>query len=347
LKKQLIGFIKLALSLGIGFGLVVWFLSQMSGGERQQVIEDTKRAKILWVIIPPLISLLSNYFRTQRWRLLLRPLGYNPRFLNTFLSVMIMYFLNLFIPRLGEVSRCGILARYEKVPMDKAIGTMVLERLTDLVCLLIVAILLVAFEHDKFIQLYYEIYKNSKATYGAVIAKYQVSPFITYGFLAALVLGFIVFLSLQSRKHGLQKIMKNLGERAMGLVNGIISIKDIHNPWEFLFHSVAIWVCYLLTPYFTFKMFPETSQLGILCAGVCLFFGGIAYSLTPGGLGLAPIFTNIILQLYGIAGAVAISVGWVGWGVQTIAVLAVGVVSFILIAIINREPSLKDVSLKT
>jgi hypothetical protein len=347
LKKQLIGFIKLAVSLGIGFGLVVWFLSQMSSSERQQVIEDTKRANIIWVIVPALISLLSNYFRTQRWRLMLRPLGYNPRFLNTFLSVMIMYFLNLFIPRLGEVSRCGILARYEKVPMDKAIGTMVLERLTDMVCLLVVAVLLIVFEHDKFIQLYNQIYKNSKATYGDVIAKHQVSPLVTYGLLAALVIGFAVFLGLQARKHGLQKIAKNIGERTMGLIKGVISIKDINNPWEFLFHTVAIWVCYLLTPYFTFRMFPETSQLGILCAGVCLFFGGIAYSLTPGGLGLAPIFTNIILKLYGIAGTVAISVGWVGWGVQTIAVLVVGAASFILIAIINREPSLKEVSLKT
>jgi uncharacterized membrane protein YbhN (UPF0104 family) len=347
LKKKLVGYIQLALSLGIGFGLVYWFLSQMSDDEKQQVIDNTKRASFIWVIIPPLISLLSNYFRTQRWRLLLRPLGYNPRFLNTFLSVMIMYFLNLFVPRLGEVSRCGILTRYEKVPMDKAIGTMVLERLADVVCLGIVAALLLVLEHNKFLQLYDEIVKNSKASYGNVIAKNQVSPYVTYGFLAILVIGFGVFIAVQARSGGLQKLISNLRERAIGLIKGIISIKDINNPWEFLFHTVAIWVCYLLTPYFSFRMFPETAHLGMLAAGICLFFGGVAFSLTPGGLGLAPIFTGIVLQLYGVAGALAVSLGWVAWGVQTIAVLAVGAISFIVLAIINRDPSLEEVSLKT
>ncbi len=347
MKKKLVGYIQLALSLGIGFGLVYWFLSQMSDDEKQQVIDNTKRASFIWVIIPPLISLLSNYFRTQRWRLLLRPLGYNPRFLNTFLSVMIMYFLNLFVPRLGEVSRCGILTRYEKVPMDKAIGTMVLERLADVVCLGIVAALLLVLEHNKFLQLYDEIVKNSKASYGNVIAKNQVSPYVTYGFLAILVIGFGVFIAVQARSGGLQKLISNLRERAIGLIKGIISIKDINNPWEFLFHTVAIWVCYLLTPYFSFRMFPETAHLGMLAAGICLFFGGVAFSLTPGGLGLAPIFTGIVLQLYGVAGALAVSLGWVAWGVQTIAVLAVGAISFIVLAIINRDPSLEEVSLKT
>ncbi|MFI4963676.1 MAG: lysylphosphatidylglycerol synthase transmembrane domain-containing protein [Legionellales bacterium] len=142
MKKYIGSIIKLVVSLGIGVALVFWFVGQMSPSDKQNVIDDVKRANYVWVIIPPLIGLISNYFRTQRWRILLRSLGYNPAFLNTFLSVMIMYFLNLFFPRLGEVSRCGVLSRYEKIPLDKAIGTMVLERVMDLVCIGIVSLLL-------------------------------------------------------------------------------------------------------------------------------------------------------------------------------------------------------------
>ena len=112
MKKYLSGIIKLAISLGIGGALVYWFLSQMSESDKQQVISDLQRANYFWVIAGPTVGLISNAFRTQRWRLLLKPLGYQPRFWNTFFSVMMMYFLNLFFPRLGEVSLCVVLNRY-------------------------------------------------------------------------------------------------------------------------------------------------------------------------------------------------------------------------------------------
>ena len=272
MKKHLGNILKLAFSLGIGVALVYWFVGQMSASDKQHVVEDVKRANYLWVIMPPVIGLVSNYFRSERWRLLLRSLGYNPGFWNTFLSVMLMYFLNLFFPRLGEVSRCGVLARYEKIPVDKAIGTMVLERLMDVVCLGIVVAILILTEHDKFFLLYEQIVKNSQTTFGDIIAKNQISPVVKYGVIIAVFLALTAFIGWQIRAKGFENIVADIKERMLGLWRGIISIKDVQNPFLFIFHTVMIWVLYFLMGYTGFRMFPETSHLSLLCAGVCLFF---------------------------------------------------------------------------
>lgn len=345
MKKYLGNFLKLAVSLGVGIGIVYWFISQMSDGDKAKVIEDVKRANYFWVSMPLILGFLSNFFRTQRWRLLLRPLGYNPGLFNTFFSVMIMYFLNLFFPRLGEVSRCGILSRYENVPMDKAIGTMVLERIVDVLCLGIIVLILITTQAQKFWLLKEQIAANS----AEAVAKYQISPTFKYGVFAGVILAIGIFIAFRIRKVGLTALIEDTKEKAMGMIRGVISIKDIGSPWEFVFHTVAIWVCYFLMGYLGFFMFPETANVPAVAALMCLAFGAIAFSLTPGGLGLFPIFMKLVLVVYGIPenSSAAISYGLVQWSAQTASVLIGGVVSLLLLAIFNREPSLSEVSPKT
>jgi len=342
MKKHLGNVIKLVISLGIGVGLVYWFMGQMSESDKQHVIEDIKRANYFWVAVPPILGLISNYFRTERWRLLLRSLGYAPRFWNTFFSVMMMYFLNLFFPRLGEVSRCGALARYEKIPLDKAIGTMVLERLMDVLCLGVVVLILIIGEHDKFFLLYEQIVQNSKTTFADIIAKNQISPILKYGVTLVAFLALIIFIGAQIRAKGFENIVANIKEKITGLLRGVLSIKDVQNPLLFLFYTIMIWVLYFLMGYAGFRMFPETSNLSLMAAGVCLFFSGVAFSLTPGGLGLYPIFIQIVLGLYGVVGSAAISFGLVQWTAQTASVMVGGVISLIALAILNRDPALEE-----
>jgi uncharacterized protein (TIRG00374 family) len=341
MKKHFANIFKLLVSLGIGVVLVYWFISQMSDSDKQQVVSDIQRANYLWVIAAPLIGFLSNYFRTQRWRLLLRPLGYNPRFWNTFFSVMMMYFLNLFFPRLGEVSRCGALARYEKVPLDKAIGTMVIERVLDVICIALIALILLVVEHDKFIELYDVIVANSKTTFADIIAKNEISPTLKYSVFTVVGLGIAGFIVYRIRKTGFMSLFNTIREKVTGLLQGVLAVKDLDQPILFLFHTAMIWICYVTMAYVNFFIFPETSHLPLVAAGVCLFFSGVAFSLTPGGLGLYPIFMKIILGLYGVVGSAAISSGLVSWTAQTISVLAAGVISMILLAILNREPALE------
>lgn len=342
MKKHLGNIIKLVISLGIGVGLVYWFVGQMSASDKQHVAEDIKRANYFWVLLPPIVGLISNYFRSERWRLLLRSLGYNPGFWNTFFSVMIMYFLNLFFPRLGEVSRCGVLARYEKIPLDKAIGTMVLERLLDVICLGVVVLILVIGEHDTFFKLYAQIVQNAQKEFGDIIQKNQINPALKFGVMATTVIALAVFVVFQIRAKGFENIIASIKERLSGFVHGIISIKDVKNPFQLLFHTVMIWFLYWLMGYAGFRMFPETAGLSFMAAGVCLFFSGVAFSLTPGGLGLYPIFIQIVLGLYGVVGSAAISFGLVQWTAQTALVMVAGVISLILLAIMNRDPALEE-----
>jgi hypothetical protein len=240
-----------------------------------------------------------------------------------------------------------VLARYENVPLDKGIGTMVVERLMDVICLGIVMVVLVVFEHDKFGRLYDVIVTNSGATFGSEIAKYQIQPWVKNLVYGIALVGLVLFILWQVRKTGWAKIIENVKERSMGLIRGVISIKDIGSPWTFLFHTVMIWVCYFLMAYLAFRMFPETSGLSLLAGGISLFFGGVAFAITPGGLGLAPLFTRTVLSLYGIASGTALSLGLITWTIQTISVIVIGVISLMLLAIMNREPSLKEITLKT
>jgi len=347
MKKHLGNVIKLVVTLSIGVGLVYWFIGQMSESDKQHVVEDIKRANYFWVLLPPVVGFISNYFRTERWRLLLNSLGYKPGFWNTFLSVMLMYFLNIFFPRLGEVTRCGVLARYEKIPLDKAVGTMVLERLMDVVCLGVVVLILIIGEHDKFFLLYEKIAQDSKTTLAGIIEKNQINPLLKYGVMLTALFALIVFIGAQIRAKGFENIVTSIKDRIMGLVRGIISIKDVDNPLLFIFHTVMIWALYFIMPYIGFQMFPETAGLPLMAAGVCLFFSGVAFSLTPGGLGLFPIFMQTVLVLYAVKGSAAISWGLVQWTAQTASVMIAGVISLILLAILNREPALEEEPLNT
>ncbi len=217
---------------------------------------------------------------------------------------------------------------------------MVLERLMDVVCIALIAGFLLLAEHDKFMLLYEQIVTNSKTTFADIIAKNQISDTLKYSVMGTAFLAVCGFVLYQIKKAGFTNIVNSLKERILGLLRGIISIKDVESPFMFLFHTIMIWVCYYLMAYVGFRMFPETSGLSMLAGGVCLFFGGVAMSLTPGGLGLYPIFMQIILGIYGVVGSAAISLGLVVWSVQTGSIMITGVISLILLAIINREPAL-------
>lgn len=164
---------------------------------------------------------------------------------------------------------------------------------------------------------------------------------VKYGVLIAVTLGLIIFIGAQIRAKGFENIVADLKEKLSGFIKGIISIKDV-KILLLLFHTVMIWVLYWLMGYAGFRMFPETAGLGLMAAGVCLFFSGVSFSLTPGGLGLYPIFIQIVLGLYGVVGSAAISFGLVQWTAQTALVMVAGVISLILLAIMNREPALEE-----
>ncbi len=239
-----------------------------------------------------------------------------------------MYFFNLFIPRLGEVTRCTILAKYEKVPVEDSIGTMVLERLIDLICLMLLAGLLLLLEYDKIINSYDDL---------KAMMNVDVSPIIKYGVLAALIVGFIIFILYYIKKNGLSRLNEMLRQKVKNLIESILSIRKVEKPFLFIVYSVAIWICYLLMMYFIYKALPETSELSLASALFCLCFGALAVVATPGGIGVYPLVIQQILIIYGINSIIAGAFGQLAWCSQTLGSAIGGIISLILLNILNKD----------
>lgn len=301
----------------------------MTPDQIDATIESFGRANYLWLLLALFFGFISGFLRAQRWRLMLKPVGYYPGFWNTFFSINVMFFANLFIPRLGEVSRCGILAKYEDVPVEKSIGTMVVERILDLICILILLGILLIGEYDKISGLLFDTFSKKEVT------PVESHWLIKYGIPLVLIVAVGLFSLIIIRKHGFTHLKNNFIQRFKGLIEGVISIRYMKDFGQFIILTVAIWACYLLMSYVSFQALSETSNLGILPALGCLIFGGFAMVATPGGIGAYPLAVRAILLLYGINEVIGGAIGTMIWGTQTIGVFLMGIISLILLALVN------------
>lgn len=325
-KKNIGTALKFILSLGVGIGIVWFTFSKLTAAEKDIMRNAFANANYSWLLLGAAINLISNYFRTERWRMLLKPLGYTPGFANTFFSVMVMYFANLLFPRLGEVMRCGILRRYEKIPVDKSIGTMVTERIVDVLTLpLIIGILIIA-EKDKF----YQSLSNTQA----ITKQFSNSPIYSYILYAILgMLALFVTYKVVIDKQWIGRIKTFL----LGIFIGLKSILNTENPVKFIAYSLIIWVCYFLAGYVSFLALPETSQLSPWAGLGVVFFGALAFVAVQGGVGVYPLVVAKFLLVYGIAESIGLSFGWLAWTFQTGLVIFGGIISLIILSIINKS----------
>jgi glycosyltransferase 2 family protein len=325
-KKHLSTALKFSLSLGLGLAIVWFTFSKLTDEEMRLMRSAFANANYWWLILGSLLNLVSNIFRTQRWRMLLKPLGYKPSFVNTFFSVIVMYFANLLFPRLGEVMRCGILTRYEKIPVDKSIGTMVTERLVDVLTLPIIIGILLLVEKDRF----YEALSGTQA----ITKNFSNNPlysYILYSIIGLLIV-FILY-KVITDKFWIPKIQQFI----KGIFQGLQSILKTESPLLFLFYSAMIWVCFFLAGYVSFFALPETSEAGPWAALALLFFGAIAFTAVQGGVGAYPLVAAKLLVVYGVAETIGLSFGWLAWTVQTGLVIIGGLLSLLILSIINKE----------
>jgi uncharacterized protein (TIRG00374 family) len=325
-KKHLSTVLKFTLSLGLGLAIVWFTFSRLTDDEMRFMRSAFANANYWWLILAAFINTISNFFRAERWRMLLKPLGYTPSFVNTFLSVIVMYFANLLFPRLGEVMRCGILTRYEKIPVDKSIGTMVTERLVDVLTLPIIIGILLFVEKDRF----YEALSGTQA----ITKNFSNNPlysYILYGIVALLII--FVLYKIITDKFWIGKIQHFI----IGIFQGLKSILKTESPLLFIFYSIMIWVCFFLAGYVSLFALPETSEAGPWAALAMLFFGAIAYTAVQGGVGAYPLVAAKLLLVYGVAETIGLSFGWLTWTVQTGLVIIGGLFSLLVLTLINKE----------
>jgi glycosyltransferase 2 family protein len=264
--------------------------------------------------------------------MLIEPLGYQPKILNVFFGVMVGYFVNLGAPRLGEIVKCTVLARYEKVPADKLVGTIVAERAFDLLCLIIVCGITIAIEFNTIgafaIDTIQPLYQGKAGQFswlriGGIIAGLIVAIFlIRFIFRRFLHINFI---------QRIKVIM-------VGILHGLTSIRLVKNKWLFLFHTVSIWMLYLVSTWLGFHVLQETSNLGVQEACAVLVMGSIGMIVSPGGIGAYPWFIQQTVSLYGIAAEpYGLALGWLLWLGQFIIFVLFGALSFVFLPIINKK----------
>jgi uncharacterized protein (TIRG00374 family) len=309
-------------SLPILFGVfLIWnFLSKLSPEDKVSIINSFKTANYYWVFLSLTFGILSHLSRAYRWKFMLNPLGYNPKFPNLIMTVLISYLVNLIIPRAGDVARGTAITKYEKVPFEKAIGTIIAERIADVIMLF--SIIGVAF----FLQA--DLIKKA-------LIKEDSDPIKTITILGTLgILGILGFCFLKKSKNSFAIKIKNF---VNGLLEGVKSISKMKNKWAFIFHTFFIWGMYVLMFYVVTFALPETTNLPFGAIVVGFVIGGLSMALTNGGLGTYPVFVAGVLVLYGIAENPANAFGWIIWTAQTLMILIFGGLSFLFLPLYNKE----------
>ncbi|MBS1669130.1 MAG: flippase-like domain-containing protein [Bacteroidetes bacterium] len=311
----------------------VWLSLRGLDDKKWAALLDALRRAHYWMLVPVLLLLLlSNWLRALRWKQLMEPLGYNPSIFNVLLSVLIGYFVNLGAPRLGEVLKCTILARYEKVPAEKLVGTIVAERAFDAICLAIVFGLAFIFQFD--------VLHSLVSTYIFPIFQNK-SGHLSYqrvGLLTFFGLVFIIALKFISERFGHINIIQKIRNIVIGVWHGLISVKYLKNKPLFLFYSIAIWSLYLISTWVGFRAITETSHLNLADALTVLAMGSIGMIVSPGGIGAYALLVQETVAFYHVAEQpYGQALGWILWLGQFLNFVIFGVASFILLPRINKK----------
>ena len=281
-----------------------------------------------WVLVSLLIGLLSHISRTLRWSLMIEPISHKPGFVNTFLAVMVGYLMNMALPRMGEISRCGVLSRYEKISFTKLFGTVVAERLIDVVSLLILLMIVVVMQFGKMLSF---IEKNPEIS--DKITSVVKSPILIAGFVILLILAYFFRNTFKETA-----VFKRLKALLLNFREGFVSIRNIRQKGWFWFHSVFIWFCYYLMLYVIFFAFDFTSDLNPI-AGLTTFvlasFGMVAP--VQGGIGAYHFMATEGLALYGVPHENGVIFAFVAHTSSTVMIIAVGLFSLLALPFINRR----------
>lgn len=325
MKKTILTILQYVLFLGLGIWIIYSMLHQLDDQKKAELADAITSANG-WYLVPVfIIGFLSHLFRAMRWRYLLESVELKPSLVNTTFAVLIGYIANLALPRAGEVAKCTVLAKYEKMPAHKMIGTIVAERAFDMVTLIVISVLAFSLQMQ-FVSEYVtsitgklqEKFENSK----------MILLIVGLVGIAAVAAGVMIY-----RKNKETKVGKFVKE----LTRGVFSIIHMKKRWEFLAYTFLIWAMYLLQLYVGFSCLAATSHLSVATALVVLVYGSIGMIVTPGGIGLYTLLVAQMLVAYNIDAVPAQAFGWIAWVAQAAVIIILGVVSLLAIHPYNRN----------
>jgi uncharacterized protein (TIRG00374 family) len=332
LKQVILKTLKFASFFLLGI-LIFWIVYKDQDFSRIKSVL-TNDVNYLWIVISLLLGLLSHVSRTIRWNLMIEPLGRKPKTLNTFLAVMVGYLMNLALPRMGEISRCGVLARYEKIPFTKLVGTVVLERLVDVLMLLLLTLIVVITQFGQVIE-----FLNNNPEVNEKLQRIIYSPVLIGG-----ILFFLFALWISRHRIRQSSFMKKAKGFISQFVEGFRSIGKMKRKGVFIFHSVLIWLLYYVMFYLVFFSFGFTSHLGPL-AGLTIFVLGSFGMVAPvqGGIGAWHFMVIEGLALYGIDKVDGKVFALLAHGSTTIMLIVLGLIGLLALPFVNERDEVEPI----
>ena len=277
----------------------------------------------LWVFVGISLGALSHISRSYRWKFLIEPLGYKLGFINSVLTVFSAYLINYTVPRAGDIARGTMISKYDNIPFEKAIGTIVAERAVDVLCILIIIVIGLIIEFDKI---------SNK-----LIDFVEKSDFSTVLFSTLIVVIVTATVYLIIKRF---KFYKKIKSFLSGLIDGITIIFKMKNRNQFIFHSIFIWLMYVLMFYFTSKAFVDLNQVTFLQLTISFTLAALSIMLSNGGIGIYPLAVEESLGWYGVQSATGLAFGWVMWLSQTLMVVIFGGLSLFILPFINRNKTI-------
>ena len=318
--KKLYHNLKIIFPPFLGIFFIYLSVVMTSDEERKLIISYIINADLKYIISAIVFGILSHLSRAFRWKFLLNPLGYYPRFINSILAVLVSYIANLGIPRSGEILRATTLSNYEKIPFEKLFGTIIAERLIDFIILLSLIFLTLSLQFESI----WEILREKTFDLQKLIAAIFILSLIFFGLKK--------FLGKNN-----SKILTKINTFIEGLIEGIMSIKNMPYKLAFASHTIFIWTMYFSMFYIIKWTIPEMQNLQIIQMLPSFVIGGLTLTATNGGIGIYPLSVAMTLSSFGISNESGLAFGWIVWTSQTLMIIFFGSLSFFILPLVNRK----------
>ena len=314
--------LKFVFFLSLGLTLIWYSVHNFSAQDIEKLMEMVGGADKLTILYCIFIVMLSHFIRSLRWQMMIMPLGQTPRLSNVFYAVLTGFFFNLIFPRLGEIMKCSLIGKYEKISVDKLVGTMVAERIIDLCCLILVIILTIITQLSL-------VGDYTQELINAFSTKFKMSlvPILIFSTIILLIIGLVVKYLKNSNLRWVIKIKTLLS----GVLEGLMAIMKMKHKAYFLLYTIGIWFLYLASIRVGFPAIAGLAHLGWVPSLTILTFGSFAMIATQGGIGAYQLAVQKTLGLYGINALTGLAFGWLLWAVQTILMLVTGPISLLLL----------------
>jgi len=327
----LINFLKLFVPIAFGIGLIWLFYDALCENQKKDLFKAFSEANYFWVILSLVFGWFSHLSRAKRQKYLLKPMGYNVSFWNSYHALMIGYLVNLAFPRAGEASRAGILYKTEKVPFEKGFGTIIAERAFDVGMLGIVTLIAISLQFDK-LDLFIAAKNNfvsGDGSCGNTMVFSVLGNIVKWGIMLGVIGGVIMFIFNTTLRQKIVNLVK-------GIFEGIFAIFKSKDKLPFIGHTIFIWIMYIIMFSICFLALDSTTNLGVDAMLAGFVAGTVGMIVVQGGIGVYPAFVGVIITIYmSNSGESAISpqalaLGWIIWTSQTLMMIVLGLISLLI-----------------